>query len=63
MKKIFNDSGFLTPEAKPFINDGFIKSAKEIFDTAEDEKDIRIIQSILSKLVGDLAAYKINSIK
>jgi hypothetical protein len=54
-KKIFDDRGFLTPEGKTFVEDGFTKEVKRIFSTSSSHSDTLIISCILKSIVAEYA--------
>ena len=54
-KQIFDDRGFLTPEGKAFVDDGFTKEVKRIFATAASYGDTLTVSCILKSIVSEHA--------
>lgn len=57
-RKIFDQRGFLLPEAKSFVNDHFTQGLRRVLETAHSDGDVLIIASILHSIVGDIALEK-----
>jgi len=57
--QLMNESGFLTPQGKKWIDDKILPSIIEILDDMETENQMRIVGGALSKQIGDLIANKL----
>jgi hypothetical protein len=61
--QIFNDQGFLTPEGKSFLKDGFCKEVHKVLNTSSTVGDVLIISCILKSIVGEMATNHLNTVK
>lgn len=57
-KKYFTETGFLTPEGKELIS-GFEAEITKILNQVDGEQPVRIMGSILTKLVGEAVSSKL----
>jgi hypothetical protein len=56
MNDLINDQGFLTNEGKALFQARFGKEVDNLFKIAKDQNQLRVIASILNKIIGDKVA-------
>jgi len=61
--QIFNEQGFLTPEGKSFLKDGFCKEVHKVLNTSSTVGDVQIISCILKSIVGEMSTNHLNAFK
>ena len=61
--QIFNEQGFLTPEGRMFLKDGFCKEVYKVLNTASNVGDVQIISCILKSIVGEMSTNHLTALK
>lgn len=54
-KSIFDERGFLTPEGKIILSEGFLQEVRKLFETAASISDSLILSGILKSVVAECA--------